>query len=381
LEIPERRRQSVPSASKGHVYPLKFRPLVLDKVWGGRQLESVFGKKLPGKKPIGEIWSVWDGLRIANGPDRGETLKNVVRQDPVAWLGHSSSDPAFESFPLLVKLLDAQENLSVQVHPDDDYARQREGQPFGKCEMWYIVAAEPGATVIHGPRSTLSPRELRTAIESGRLVDELERVEVAAGDVLLNRPGTIHALGGGIVLYELQQSCDLTYRLYDWDRGRSGAKPRELHVERGVEVSDLRPLTVHKIPSIRLVEADHERTLLCACRYFAAELLVPWVETLRLRTKGRFDLLTVLDGKLAVRCGSSSATRPALGPGDSALIPATGGEYSLVVSAQPVRVIRAYAPNLATDVIEPLRARGIESERISKLGGDSDRSDLGELLA
>ena len=371
----------MPPTYAGPAYPLKLRPHVLGKVWGGRKLAAILGRRLPGTQPIGEIWTVWDELRIANGPDRGQILKDVVRRDPISWLGQRSGDAASVDFPLLVKLLDAQENLSVQVHPDDDYARQHEGQPYGKCEMWYVVAAEPGAAVIHGPRSRLTSGELRTAIEGGRLLDALERVEVAPGDVLLNQPGTIHALGGGIVLYELQQSCDLTYRLYDWDRGQLGGKPRELHVDRGVEVSDLRPLAVHKIPSIRLVEADHERTFLCVCRYFAAELLTPRANRLSLRPKGGFDLLTALDGRIQVRWGLGSATRLGLGPGDSALIPAALGEYSVVVAALPGRVIRAYVPDLITDVVEPLRARGFQPERISALGGDADRSDLRPLLA
>jgi mannose-6-phosphate isomerase len=339
-------------------------------------LETILAKRLPARAPIGEIWTVWDELPVTNGPLRGQILKEIVRRDAAAWLGCRSDDNASTPFPLLVKLLDAQENLSIQVHPDDDYARQREGQPYGKCEVWYVVAAEPGASFFHGPRSLLSQPELRNAIETGGLVEALARVEVAPGDVVLNQPGTIHALGGGIVLYELQQSCDLTYRLYDWDRGQSDGRRRALHVDQGVEVSDLRPIAAHKITPITLDEADHQRTILCACRHFAAELLVPRAERVALHPYGGFDLLTALDGKLQLRWGSSAASRLALGPGDSALVPAALREYSLLVTAPPGHVIRAYVPDLTADIVEPLRARGVPADKIRQLGGDPDRSDL-----
>ena len=352
-------------------YPMKFRPRAVEKVWGGRRLETLLGKKLPGDGPIGEIWGVWDGLRISNGPARGTTLRELVGRDPTILSDTGPVRPDGGEFPLLIKFLDANENLSIQVHPDDGYARRVEGVPFGKCEMWYILDAEPGAVVYHGTRQSLTREKVARALGDGSIVEYLARIEVHPGDVLINPPGTIHALGAGVVLWELQQSCDLTYRLYDWGRGADGGQARPLHLDKGADVSNLDPPSLHTIQPIR---RDDGALVLCACRYFAAELYDLDLPLEIAGTAPRFEILTALGG--GARLGSDDGARLDLRAGDSVLLPARNGPCSVTPTDPRTRVIRSYVPDLRVDIVEPLRASGVTSELIVQLGGDPTRSDL-----
>jgi mannose-6-phosphate isomerase len=276
-------------------------------------------------------------------------------------------------FPLLAKLIDAREQLSVQVHPDDAYAQEHEGEPFGKAEAWYIVAAEPGACLIHGITTPLARSEAEKAIRTGALRGMLKYVPVSAGDVIMNPPGTIHALGEGLVLYEIQQSSDLTYRLYDWDRNDPN---RPLHIQKSLDVADWEPLSTHKTRVVDMDGPGYRRTLLAACQYFAAELLrleSPVVE----RPEGEcFHVLTVLQGSGSVHYGRSLSSQVDLSPGDSTLIPAGLAEYRLQARDVPLQVIKAYVPDLLNDIINPLRRRGIPIETIVQLGGEPRNSDL-----
>jgi len=355
-------------------YPMKFRARPVEKVWGGRHLESRFGKPLPGHGPIGEIWGVWDGLKIVNGPARGDILRTRVERDPALVASDQATRPASGDFPLLIKFLDANENLSIQVHPDDDYARRVEGVPYGKCEMWYILQAEPGAVVYHGTKKALNRDELTRCLADGSIVEYLAKIEVRPGDVLINPPGTIHALGAGIVLYELQQSCDLTYRLYDWDRGTSGA-PRSLHLDKGADVSDLDPPAQHCVQPVRL---DDETVILCACQYFVAELHTWRTARPSPGTDPRFEIFTVLEG--AFRLRHPDGWRLDVRSGDSVLVPARVGPYTVTPTSDACQVIRSYVPNLRGDVVDPLLRRGATAEQIVQLGGDPRRSDLRDLV-
>jgi mannose-6-phosphate isomerase len=314
---------------------------------------------------------------VASGPHQGETLAELAARDGEGLLGKRLEEIPGHAFPLLVKFLDARENLSIQVHPDDVYAQRVETQPFGKCEMWYVVAAEPGARVFQGLRRALSEDELRAALQAGKLVDELVAVEVRPGDVLLNLPGTVHALGAGVVVYELQQSSDLTYRLYDWDRGASGGTARELHLDRGLDVIDREPHRNHLIEPVQIAEDGYSRAFLCACRYFVGERLTVPERALLADSRRRFQIITVLAGHCHVHVpGARHRVGRALEVGESALVPARAEKLSIDAVDGPCQVIRAYVPDLLGDVVEPLRARGIEPERIVQLGGDPRRSDL-----
>jgi mannose-6-phosphate isomerase len=358
------------SQKDDNLYPLKLVPLPVEKVWGGDQLARRYYSDLPTDRLIGEVWAVWGDLAIGNGPLRDARLDDLMQSRPLDLLGSRLAAKQVATFPLLVKLLDARDTLSVQVHPDDLYAQQHEGEPYGKAEVWYILDVEPGAQLIHGVKEPLTRSQVEQAIEAGVLQDKLEYVEVKTGDVVYNPPGTIHALGSGLLLYELQQSSDLTYRFFDWNRNDPN---RPLHIAKSLDVADLEPYAAHTIRPVKAQEPGATRTYLCACRYFAAELLE--VEShVHERPAGKcFHLLTVLQGRGRV-------LDVPLNCGESVLIPAAIHEYELQAD-DPLVAIKGYVPDLWHDIIVPLRSQGIPDETIIQLGGNPRHSDTGRLIS
>lgn len=358
-------------------YPLKFASIAKEKVWGGHRLAEAFQTGLPNDSPIGEVWLVWDQLLVANGPLQGRRLADLVREHPAAILGNRFSGLA-PVFPLLAKLIDVQDMLSVQVHPNDAYAQTHEGEPFGKAEAWYIVEADPGARLIHGIRTSLTRAAAEEAVHSGAFRDLLDYVEVFAGDVIMNPPGTIHAIGPGLLLYEIQQSSDLTYRFYDWDRNDPN---RPLHIDKSLDVADLEPLAIHTTSKVKMKEPGGTRTLLVACERFAAE---HWQvrSSLTASPGGEcFHILTALEGSGAVRYGPSLTEEVPLTAGESVLIPAGIERYQVRAHGTPLVVIKAWVPDLLHDIVNPLREQGIDKDTIVKLGGEPRSSDLLRLVA
>lgn len=221
--------------------PLFMKPVFQEKIWGGSRLRTVFGYDIPNDK-IGEDWAISahpNGVSvIENGPYKGETLDQV-------WANHKElfGNPTEEVFPLLIKILDAEDDLSVQVHPDDVYGLKNEGE-LGKTECWYIIDAEPGAEIIYG-HNAQTKEELELMITEGRWDDLLTHVPVKKGDFFFVPSGTIHAIGKGIMILETQQSSDTTYRVYDYDRKDDTGETRELHIQQSVDVTTVpsnRPL-------------------------------------------------------------------------------------------------------------------------------------------
>ncbi len=358
------------------LHPLKLVALPKEKVWGGNRIAKLFPREGLEGQSIGELWVVWDQLAVENGALQGKKLAELVREHPISLLGSRLGTGASPVFPLLVKILDAQETLSVQVHPDDAYAREHEGEPFGKAEVWYILEAEPQYQLIRGVKRPVSRAEAREAIEKGTLQELLDHVPVTPGDVIMNGPGTIHALRGGVLLYELQQSSDLTYRLYDWDR-RDPARP--LHIEKSLDVANLEPFGSHKVQPIEIPEAGGTRKLLCACEQFAAELLTV-NSYLAERPSGTcFHILTILGGTGYIRHGAQPVMDVQLHAGDSLLVPASIYEYELCAATEDdaLLLIKAYVPDLLQDIVRPLRERGVPGAAILQLGGDPRSSELG----
>lgn len=320
------------------LYPLLMSPALHTKVWGGRKLQTVLNKPLPTDEPYGESWELHDTATVANGPLAGKTLGELVRQYGHALIGpHNSPD---KGFPLLAKFLDAQDWLSVQVHPNDEQARELEGDPRGKTEAWYVLAADTGARLVKAVKPGTTREQMAQAIREDRLEDLLVYAEVKPGDVLLNNAGTIHALGTGIMIYEIQQSSDVTYRLYDWGRMDLTGKPRALHIEKGVAVSNLEvvPEIKHtgnnRMPLVDIVQCPYFGTLLHQLNPRNGQQII-------LDTKGvQFHILSCIEGQAMIVAGEHQVEMKL---GQTVLIPANQGEYTITGSA---RVLRAFQPEI-----------------------------------
>ena len=291
------------------LYPLKLQPALHVKVWGGRRLSEQLSKALPTREPYGESWELHDTARVLNGSLSGRTLEELTRQFGAELLGEGN-DPA-DGFPLLAKFIDANDWLSIQVHPNDEQAQWLEGEPRGKTEAWVVLWADHGAQLVAGLRPGAEREQMAEAIRQNRLEELLVFAEVKAGDVLYLPANTVHALGPGILVYEIQQSSDITYRLYDWGRLGLDGRPRELHIEKGVQVSNLSALAQVQRPLGDLViDGDYFRT---------------WRHELKngrltFSSEGRFQALTCISGSILVRADGHEPI--VLAHGETGLIPA-----------------------------------------------------------
>lgn len=296
--------------------PLQLIAEYREYVWGGHRLR-------PGQRTA-EAWVIYENDRIATGPLAGRTLAEVAAEAPLGLLGERVLARSGARFPLLVKLLDSLQWMSLQVHPDDTLAVALEGPGhLGKTEAWYVLDAEPGAQFIAGVRPETSAEALAEAIRGGAILDLVQYQDVHPGDAVFMPARTIHALGAGLLIYEVQQTSDLTYRVFDWNR--PAVPGRVLHIEKSVAAAD--PAAA---PSMRRATdgGDGERTLLTACPFFTLELLAGQ-RPIALDTAGQtFHALTVIEGTAEVA---------AVGPGaslvlrryESAVVPAACGPYRL----------------------------------------------------
>lgn len=358
------------------LYPLMFEHIYKEKVWGGRRLEQL-GRQLPDGEPIGESWDVVDSSRVRNGALVGQTLSELVPHMKQALVGDRVWEQNGDQFPLLLKLIDATDILSVQVHPDDEYA-QHQGEPRGKSECWYVLHAEPGGQLIHGFNQPVDRATLEQALQNDALTSYLYRVPVEAGDVLFVPAGTVHAIDQGLLLYEVQQRSDTTYRLHDWGRAGLDGKPRPLHIERSLDVVDFSIWPEHI--SVPLpIPLEDGRFYLAACCYFALE---SWIISgiTRFETDGEsFNLMTVVEGTLGLRYGEDGDENLEVGYGETVLLPAELGLCLLTASSR-CKVLRAYVPDLWMDVVSPLLNAGVSREDIIRLGGYGRQNDLAPLL-
>ena len=227
--------------------PLTFQPIFMERVWGGRRLESEFGKKLPPHRPIGESWEIVDRPEaqsfVRNGSLRGKTLHELWTHYQDEIFGDVPDSPRF---PLLVKLLDAHDKLSLQVHPPEKFADRLGGQP--KTEFWYVAAANPGAELYLGFHESMTRDQFEKALRDGTAADHIHKVRVKSGDAAFLPAGRLHALGAGTLLIEVQQNSDTTYRVFDWNRVDDRGKQRELHIDQAlqcIDFTDVRPRILH----------------------------------------------------------------------------------------------------------------------------------------
>lgn len=250
--------------------PFFLKPSGKDYLWGGQRLNTIFNKNIP-LSPLAESWEC---SIHPDGPSylpSGETLRDFLASHPEA-LGEKLKG---QELPILVKFIDALQDLSIQVHPDDTYASERENGQKGKTEMWYVVDAEPGAKLVYGLKKELSKEEFRAAIEQSTLEEHLNSVDVRKGDVFFINAGTIHAIGAGALIAEIQQNSNLTYRIYDFGRRGKDGKLRELHVDKALDVSDLSvPAKYCEQPVILQQSEGLQESVIGKCEYFEVRKVV-----------------------------------------------------------------------------------------------------------
>lgn len=316
------------------MYPMKLTAALKDYLWGGTKLKTEYNKKSDLEK-VAESWELSchkDGpSTVANGEFAGMTLPQVIEKQGKEILG--SDCQHFEDFPILIKLIDAKDNLSVQVHPDNDYARRVEGE-YGKTEMWYIVDCEEGASLLYGFKNEISTEEFKRRIQDNTLLDVVNSVPVKKGDMFFIDAGTLHAIGKGILIAEIQQNSNTTYRIYDFGRVGADGKPRELHVDKAIDVTKLAPPTRDTKPQGEPQQMDgYVSTLLSTCEYFT-------VHVLDIASKAELDVdeksfhsLLCLEGEVTL---ASSHGDMKLAKGDSVFLQANYGSYTLTGAGKVV---------------------------------------------
>lgn len=305
--------------------PLKLIPVFKEIVWGGNRLKDDFGFKSD-LNNIAEAWMLCareDGDNIIdNGAHKGESFTEFVKNNK-AVLG--TKGEKYNEFPLLIKFIDAKADLSVQVHPDDEYARVHENS-YGKTEAWYILDCDEGAELIYGFNKELSSEEFRKSIEDNTFLDYVNKVKVKKGDVFFINAGTLHAIGSGILLAEVQQNCNTTYRVYDYNRMVNG-KPRELHVEKAIDVTDTVPPVRNGDPdSAPVSNGDATEQALCRCEFFKMDTLDVNGEYAFSVGVESFVSLLVLNGEGML---SSNGESLELTAGNSIFVPADCGEVTV----------------------------------------------------
>ncbi len=312
------------------LYPMKLTAPCKDYIWGGNRLREEYGKTSDADR-IAESWELSchkDGESIIfNGDFAGKTLSEFIKENGKDVLGKNCDK--FDNFPILIKLIDAKENLSVQVHPDNEYALSVEGE-YGKTEMWYIVDCDPGAELLYGFKSNIDKEEFERRIKDNTLLEVTNSVPVHKGNVFFIEAGTLHAIGKGILIAEIQQNSNTTYRIYDYGRVGADGKPRQLHVEKAVEVTKLTP---PEYPTKAMGEIEQKDgcsvQLLSKCDYFRVNKVCVWEHCVFEASAKSFNSLLVLDGE-----GEIDGVK--LKKGDSCFIPAGYGEYTFKGKAEMV---------------------------------------------
>ena len=325
-------------------YPLLFQPNLHTVVWGGHQLQSYKG--LPANDdPIGESWEVSavpsSTSIISNGPLAGRDLVSAINEAPDAILGHAVNEKDQGQLPLLVKFIDAQHDLSIQVHPNDEMA-QREHGKMGKSEMWYVIKATPDAHLYAGFKQHITPYEYQKRIEDGTITEVLADHPVKAGDVFYLPAGRVHAICGGILLAEVQQSSDVTYRIYDYNRPGLDGKPRELHTELAAQALDYE---VERNYRTDYPQLDNRAVLIVDSPYFSVRVLELNDRFHRNLLKYDSFIITMcIEGDCTLRV-RSTGDEILLREGHSALIPAAIADYDLIPLNDKSRILDAFIDN------------------------------------
>ncbi len=325
------------------LYPLKFTPILKERIWGGIKLSTELNKPATNKK-IGESWELsaceGDESVVSNGFLAGNSLTELIE----IYMGELVGEGVYQhyglNFPLLFKIIDAAEYLSIQVHPDDEVAAERHNS-FGKTEMWYVMEAEPGAELIVGFNDGITREKYIAAVENNTTENILRKIPVTKGDVIFIPAGLVHAIGKGILLAEIQQSSDITYRIYDYNRLDDKGNPRQLHVDEALDVINFESCSD---PKISYKEKLNEIVPLVSCDYFTTNLLKFNKQIIRnygdvdsfkvyMCTEGSYNIL--FDGYYTY-----------INTGETVLIPASIGEVIIIPDKKPVTLLEVFAGNI-----------------------------------
>lgn len=351
------------SAASPRPEPFRIEPIFSPRIWGARSLAPLFPEKANLEEPLGEAWLTGFECKIASGAFAGKSLGEAWRDMPSEWRG--SRLAAVADFPLLVKFIFPTDKLSIQVHPNDAYASRHEKAMGGrgKTEMWHAVFAQPGAEVLAGLKQGTNKQKFLHALSDHTLEDLFAHWQVQAGDTFFIPAGTPHTIGPGMILCEVQQYSDLTYRMYDYGRVDAHGKPRELHIDKAMDVTEF-GCSASEYGRTARVDFSSEgckKSLIAACSYFAAET---WENFRRLdasSSAGQFELFVVLGGNGTFMWGSQSAK---YNSGECWMIPANLGKFSLS-SETPTKLLRTYVPDLP-ELRADLERRGHSAQTFSQ---------------
>ena len=356
---------------QNEIYPYVIEPKLAPAIWGGGALVATYGKKGAADAKIGESWECWDENRVHNGPLAGQRIADLRGTLGTRLLG--DLDPK-QIFPILTKFIDAREALSVQVHPDDAYARRVEHQRNGKTECWYILQCEAGAELVLGWSAGTDRAEYERRVADGSLGDILRRVPVKPGEAFYLPAGTLHAIGKGIVLFETQQASDLTYRIFDWNRTGADGKPRELHVQKAGDVLDYRECHAGALEEVAYTFEGFVRTALIADPHFLVERVTATETPAHMLTHGRPLVITNLGYGIELVCEEGRAV---LEPFQTALIPAAANSVCIAATQADSSPFMCVTPPTSLDAVERrLRDAGVAHHTIERFMRQFKPNDL-----
>lgn len=345
--------------------PLFFEPIYFEKIWGGSLLKEKYNRQISSEQLIGESWelSAFQASQsvVSSGKNKGLTLSELTTHASEQLTGSQ-----LNQFPLLIKFIDATERLSVQVHPGHERADS-------KTECWYVADAQKDAKLILGFNSDVTREAIVSALESKSITSLLSEVSIKSGEMYFIPSGTVHAIMGNSLIYEVQQTSDTTFRLYDWDRCDAQNRPRALHIDEAMQVIDMQGNLSYRIDPVVTEYCGYSHSLRVACRYFAVEEY-RFFKPMEIRPiiRKSFRVVTVIEGTASVRYGNSENT---LEKGRTILIPGILKEISIFADANSTLLV-TFVPDLVEDIIGSLTAKKVSADKIISLGGASKENHI-----
>ncbi|MEL1240544.1 type I phosphomannose isomerase catalytic subunit [Flavobacterium flavipallidum] len=316
-----------------NIYPLQFEPILKDRIWGGEKLKTVLSKPIQ-SSTVGESWELstveGDVSVVANGELKGASLMSLIDECPNEILGRAVYERFGKQFPLLFKYLDAREDLSIQVHPNDALAKERHNS-FGKTEMWYIMQADEDARIIVGFKEKSNANEYVENLKNKSLLTILDDVKVKSGDVFFLETGTVHAIGAGLVVAEIQQTSDITYRIYDFDRVDAQGNGRELHIDQALDAINYEKVDTYK----EYAKEVNQSNSVVDCPYFTTNFIPLDGEVVVSKTGDTFTVYMCVEGSFELECNGVKYNYK---KGDTVLLPAVIKTYVLSGKASVLEI-------------------------------------------